>query len=471
MLTHDGYYTNGHGRYTPAPELYPTSLLQTHQQLPTKTAALTLVEEALVSYNRFLPLFDEGNFLREFHLKYSTSNPGDAAWWACLNVMLSIAHRLRAIPSKEPKGEIALAYGYVQNALSVVPALNVSGRGLSAIQALAGMACILQDTPDPEPAAVLVAIALRLAQAMNLHRESLEDPNVTDSQAEERRRVFWKVYILDKDISLRTARPFGQDDDDMDVRLPSNLGLEPVHLDLFNHRIGLAVIQGQVYKQLYSTRAERQTAAQRALIAQELRSLLMYWKSGAQLEQHEEDPRLLRGADSLGKSIHKVIMRLTYTHCLTMIEYHLPTTTPYSLLGQNELPLPIHTLCVAESRKAIRLVEAVPQGNRSCVWYVISKSKTVFRHFVSNFCFSPRMLLDAFYGAARSILHNSKQNPTSPNALSDLGLVEPFLGLLETLVLDSGTLSRSEELVRMRRTCSVLNDEAKAAIHRFSLIS
>ncbi|KAH8131270.1 fungal-specific transcription factor domain-containing protein [Trichoderma asperelloides] len=450
LSTLGGYITDRMWPHLP-PELRPVPL-PARQRLPTKAVALELIEEAFSNYNRFLPLFHEEDFLREFQLKYSTSNPGDAGWWACLNVVLSIAHRLRAIRTLDPTQEHFLADGYVQNALSVVSELNVSDRSLSAVQALAGMACILQDTPDPEPAAMLVAAALRLAQAMNLHREC-SGPGLTASQAEKRRRVFWKVYILDKDISLRTGRPFGQDDDDMDVRLPSNASLELGSLDLFNCRIGLAIVQGQVYKQLYSVRAERQTATQRAIAAQELSSLLSYWKSksSAQLEL-PEDSTILSGLQLSGEMIHKVVLQLTYMHCLAMIDRHLPPTAQSSSnqeLSRSEQLSPTGSLCVAESRKAIRLVEAIPQGDCACVW----------------------MLLHAFFAAASSMLYNLTQNPTSPNAVSDLDLVEPFLRLLEILARDPNTLSQSEELVRMRRTCNSLNLEAKEAVQLFSLRS
>ncbi|OAR02321.1 hypothetical protein LLEC1_00442, partial [Akanthomyces lecanii] len=204
--------------------------------------------------SRGFPLFDEEDLLREFHLKYSTSNPTDSAWRECLNVVLSIAHRLRAIPMLEN----ILALGHAQNALSVVSKLAVSDHDLSAVQALAGMACVFQGTSNPEPAAMLVAAAPRLAQAVSMHRE-YTSPRLTELQAEKRRQVFWKVYILNKDISLRTGRPFGQDNDDMDVRLTANGNLEEDNLELFNLRVGLALAQGQAYKQLYSLRAGRQT--------------------------------------------------------------------------------------------------------------------------------------------------------------------------------------------------------------------
>lgn len=66
--------------------------------------------------------------------------------------------------------------------------------------------------------------------------------------------MFCIAYFLDKDISIRTGQPPNQDGD-MNVELP----VETVKLDkktegravginFSNLRIGLAVIQGQIYK-------------------------------------------------------------------------------------------------------------------------------------------------------------------------------------------------------------------------------
>ncbi|KXH40863.1 fungal specific transcription factor domain-containing protein [Colletotrichum nymphaeae SA-01] len=428
-----------------SPESRPDSL-PGRGQLPLKAVALGLVKEAFDNYNRFLPLFNEEDFLIEFHLKYSTSNPEDAGWWACLNVVLSIAHRLRGLRTLDPTHENNLADVYTKNALDVVSELNVAS--ISAVQALVGMACILQGTPNPELASMLVAAALRLAQTMNLHREA-SDPSLTENQAEIRRRVFWKVYVLDKDISLRTCRPFSLDDDDMDVRLPSNTNLETCNVELFNHRIGLAIIQGQVYKQLYSIRAGRQSEAQRAIAAQDLTSVLSYWKSSAQLELLE-DSLILSGSQVAGEMIHKVVLRLTYIHCLTMIDRHLCPATRSPLdqeISQSGASLLPGSLCLAESRQAIRLIEAIPHGDCSCIW----------------------MLLHSFFAAASSMLYNLIHNPTSPSALSDLHLLEPFLHLLDTLAKNPGTYAQSEELRRMHNTCTNLHNEANKAVRLFRL--
>ncbi|QPC74534.1 hypothetical protein HYE68_005286 [Fusarium pseudograminearum] len=356
--------------------MWPRPALKSHwlppppcQSMPASTTAFELIEEAFSSYNRFLPLFDEEEFMREFQLKYSSSNSMDTAWWACLNVVLSIAYRLRAIHKSDSTLENNLAFVHIQNALNVVSDLLVCDQSLSAVRALAGMACVLQGTSNPEPAAMLIAAALRLAHAMNMHRES-SNVGLTESQAEKRRRLFWMVYILDKDISLRMERPFGQDDDDMDVLLPSDGNLEPSRQGLFNLRIGLAIIQGQVYKELYSTRAIQKTNTQRAAAAQNLSSLLSYWKSNAEMELPEDHSMSLEPGVP-GETVHWVVLRLTYIHCLTMIDRHLPRPTssfPNQEHNSPEVLLAPDSVCVVESRKAIGLVEVIPQGDCSCVW-------------------------------------------------------------------------------------------------------
>ncbi|KAH8176426.1 fungal specific transcription factor domain-containing protein [Sarocladium implicatum] len=348
--------------------LRPTAFKQ-YQKMPTRTMAAELVHTTFTLYNRFVPLFDEENFRTEFNLKFPISEFADPGWWACLNVVLSIAHRLRSLSTLDPTEHNNLASGYLQNALSVVTELSVSTRSLSAVQALTGMACILQGTADSEPAAMLTAASLRLAQAMNLHRECINS-NLTQREAEIRRRVFWKTYILDKDISMRTGRPFSQDDEEMDVQLPSSTNHEPWSMDGFRHRVGLAVIQGQVYKQLYSIRAEKQTQAERAKAAESLASLLSYWKSGADLEPEENFTELL-GGQLEGDMLHKVVLRLTYLHCLSMIDRHLP---PTAALPSNQMPedsdafVSSGNLYLTESREAFHLFKSIPHGDRSCVW-------------------------------------------------------------------------------------------------------
>ena len=141
-------------------------------------------------------------------------------------------------------------------------------------------------------------------------------------------------------------------------------------MDSFRHRVGLAVIQGQVYKQLYSIRAEKQSAEQKASAAETLGSLLSYWKFGAALEPAEDSSEIL-GGQVEGDMLHKIVLRLTYLHCLSMIDRHLPpasNTLTEQTLDDSGQAVSSDNLYLTESRKAFHLFETIPHGDRSCVW-------------------------------------------------------------------------------------------------------
>ena len=360
-----------------APDLGPFSM-SALQELPAKPLALELVKETFQSFNRFLPLFDEVDFLDEFQIKYSSSMPRDPTWWACLNVVLSMAHRFCGMRAIDPSYDNGRACGYIHNALTVVSELTICHDSLPAVQALVGMATIIQGTANYGPSSALIAAAMRLAQAMNLHQESsFGIPSLTTSQVEQRRRVFWIAYIVDKDISLRMGHPFSQDDDDMDVHLPTKMRDEiprnedPLcSLELLNHRISLAVIQGQVYKKLYSVQARRQSESQNARAAQELHTLLSYWKSNVEVDIPDE-LSMSSVYHISSELMHKLGLRLTYVHCLTMIDRHMPRTMKSSWspeLVSDEAFVRFDSTCVLESRKAICLLKVLPQGHFACVW-------------------------------------------------------------------------------------------------------
>lgn len=358
--------------------LGPFSLPSFHE-LPTKPVALELVHDAFQSFNHFFPVFDEQEFIHQFHHQYMESSPSDPAWWACINVVLSLAYRFRAMRTLQTAYENAQSCGYIHNALAVVSELSILRQSLPAIQALVCMAIILQGSPNPQVSSVLTAAAVRLAQAMGLHRRT-QNQGLSARQVEQRKRVFWAAYFLDKDISLRMGQPFAQDDDDMDAELPSeaptDLPLIAVgdgfrKINFFNARIGLAVIQGQVYKRLYSVQAARQSEAQKATVAQELGSVLSYWRSSVPVDFEDEAVVPLQAPLSV-EFIHMLIMRFTYVNCLVMIDRHLPapdsisTHTPDDALAG--VSMFTESLCVLESRKAIRLIQVTPPGDYACVW-------------------------------------------------------------------------------------------------------
>ena len=430
---------------------------RTFQKLPSKSFALALIDDAFKSFNSTFPIFDQLSFMNLFQDHYSESGPSDPGWWACINVILALAHRFRAMRTLETKQENSQACGYMQNALAVVSELTMLHNSLLAVQALLGMTVVIQGTPNPRLCSVLIAAAMRLAQTMGLHRKN-QDLALTEAEIEQRKRVFWIAYFLDKDISLRTGQPPAQNDDDMDVELPSETisNLPPYNngintISFFNSRIGLAVIQGQVYNRLYAVKAANQSEAEQIFAAHELNAMLMAWKNSVPIDFEEDRPTTLQ-APITPDFLHKIILRFTYVNCLITI--HQPFL-------RNGSTAPFDEICVSEARKAVGLIQITPHGDYACAWSVFPPLYS----FTNEVLTTHRLLIHYFFAAVTTILHNILCNPTHIFAPSDLQLVEPFLSLLELLAKEG----KSEEVQRMFEFCQDLNGKAKDAVTKVNM--
>lgn len=315
-----------------------------------------------------------------------------SGWWASLNVALAIAHRLRVMSNVVPQEEDSHAWGYLKNAMAVQTELTMRNNDLLSVQALLGMALFMQGTPNPQPSFFLVAAAIRLAHSIGLHKRGT-DFNLNDVETEQRKRVFWIAYLLDKDICLRSGRPPIQDDDDMNVELPSedpsdNIGNVPMadgktKINLFRSMCVFATIQSKVYKQLYSVKASRQSDGELLNTIGQLDHELEEWKDSIPIDVRPEHEIKAQHTPLI---LHIVVLHFAYYNCLTTIHrmsvhhgYWTSRLSDYAIQGLNARPLNPRVfmsaaLCVNAARASISLIKYIPQGDYACVWYVVVRS-------------------------------------------------------------------------------------------------
>jgi hypothetical protein len=300
----------------------------------------------------------------------------DPGWWACLNVVLALTHRFKESTTSE-KHEDLEAWGFFQNALAVSNQLVTMHSTLASVQALLGMALVLQGTPNQGPVSLLTSSAIKLAQRMGLHRRC-QDTGLSATEIEERKRVFWVAYALDKDISLQTGQPPTQDDDNMDVEFPFENCSTLNHpggsnnMDFFNFRVRLALIQGQIYSRLCSVKATRQTPCERILAARELESMLRAWRTTVPVDFLRDFSGSELELSTSGPFRHPIILQLTYFNSLAIVYGSLPL-----LPGNCEIKGPDDPLAFqmstpitypGEARQVIKLLQATPRRNFACVW-------------------------------------------------------------------------------------------------------
>lgn len=319
--------------------------------LPPLDRGFALIEKSFQGFNCAFPIFDRETFL----LKYQNHDPNlkDTCWWACLNVVLALSHRFTGttITEKEQDQE---AWRYFKNALAVSNQLITMAPSIQSVQALIGMALLFLGTPNQGPVSLLISSAIKSAQRMGLHR-SYQHSMLHASEIEQRKRIFWSAYTIDKDLSLTTGQPPTQDDDDMDVELPSESNAE--NLDVFYFRIRLAMIQGQIYKHLCSVRARRQPTAERIGAARKLEAMLQSWKANMPAEALQEHYEPGHGG------VYSIILQLSYFNSLSTVYSSLPVFPLY-----NELQVPAHPDITYEARKVIKLLEVTPRRSYACLW-------------------------------------------------------------------------------------------------------
>ncbi|KAF2101599.1 hypothetical protein NA57DRAFT_34115 [Rhizodiscina lignyota] len=425
--------------------------------LPPKAEALSLLRDYFQNFNCMFPLFHEPTFMHLVDKHYSRDPYEGSGWWASLNVVLAIAHRLRVMSNLVPQEEDQKAWGYLKNALAVQTELTIRNTDLLSVQALLGMALFLQGTPNPQPSFFLVAAAIRLSHSIGLHKRG--PFNLNPNEIEQRRRVFWIAYMLDRDICLRSGRPPIQDDDDMNVDLPSedpedNIGNIPLadgkgKVNLFRLMCTFAVIESKVYKQLYSVKASKQSDGELLNTIGELDKELEDWKDAIPIDFRPEHEIK---ASHTPLILHVVMLHFAYYNCLTTIHrmsvhhgYWTSRLSNYAIQGLNARPLNPRVfssaaLCVSAARASINLIKYIPAGDFACVWlilyYPVSSLVTLFANIL--------------------------QNPQDSRARSDLKLMNLVVSFLSALCSDEANGS----VRRMLNVCSEFDRIAKVVLDK-----
>ena len=420
--------------------------------LPPKEEALSLFKDFFENFNCMFPLFHEPTFMHLVDKQYSRDPYEGSGWWASINVALAIAYRIRVMSNVVPQQDDQKAWMYLKNAMGVLTELLLRNTDLLSVQALLGMSLFLQGTPNPQPSFVLISAAIRQAHSIGLHKRGSAF-NLNLVEAEQRKRVFWIAYMLDKDTCLRSGRPPAQDDDDMNVDLPSddpsdNIGNIPLadgkgKVNLFRRMSEFAVISSNVYRRLYSVNAARQTDGELLNTIGELDKELEAWKDSIPLDFRPEHEIKTSHTPLI---LHIVVLHFSYYNCLTTIHrmsvhhgYWTSRLSEYAIQGLNARPLNPRVfssaaLCVAAARASIHLIKYIPQGDFACVWLVI--------YFPVS--------------ALVTIFANILQNPQDARARADVKLMELVVNFLSNVVTDEGSGS-------MKRMLSICSEFARIA--------
>lgn len=245
----------------------------------------------------------------------------------------------------------------------------------------------MQGTANPQPAFFLVAAAVRIATSIGMHRKG-NSFGLTPFESEQRRRLFWVLYMLDKDTALRSGRPPCINDDDCNVEFPEEnpmdgvatipLMKEPGSLNLFRCMAQFSVIESKCYMQLYSTKASKQSDGELLNNIGQLDHELEKWKDSIPAEFRPENEMYLAERGPL--VMHVVMLHFVYYNCLTTIHrmsihhgYWSNRLSNYAIAGLSARPLNPRVfssaaLCVAAARATVHLIKYLDPRDYPCIW-------------------------------------------------------------------------------------------------------
>ncbi|MCJ1385365.1 hypothetical protein MMC17_008487 [Xylographa soralifera] len=179
-------------------------------ELPLRSLADRLLENYRRSFQMTLPILDWPVFLRKYEDVYEegTLRNTPRSWIAVLFAVLACGFlRENWVEGKRLIEMAKNAMVFLENDLNF-------DHARSAIL----ISLFLTETNERSAGWIALGYAIRVAQEIGLHRETISGSPEGD---EKRRRIWWSIYVSDRLLSLALARPPGIDDDHCDFRKPT----------------------------------------------------------------------------------------------------------------------------------------------------------------------------------------------------------------------------------------------------------
>ncbi|PWY79896.1 C6 transcription factor [Aspergillus eucalypticola CBS 122712] len=358
---------------------------QVFKPLPPRAEVFTLLRDYFRTVNRLFPLYDESSFMQLVEWQYTQQTCDDAARWASINIILSLAYEYRFSNCQKSEKDRERAWLYYKNAMSVFAELSLRRTDLLSVQALLGMAFFLRGNSGTQSALPIITAAMRICQRMGLHR-NIPRPYLTPKEQEQRRRVFWIAYILDQSACVRSGSAPAQHFEDFDVDFPVDHIHDPFVKardgSFFRHLCQLTVIKSRVFSKLYAAKAlENKSPEEIYNNIRELHDELEEWKRVNALEfrmkQRGAGQDFLIGFASAGLQfvyyntmimIHRLPLMIQFAsaHCIARGN-HPPMD--YDLISSEASASA--AICVQAARDTVRLVNNLPWGDIAWIWSLL----------------------------------------------------------------------------------------------------
>ncbi|KAF5021355.1 hypothetical protein F66182_6600 [Fusarium sp. NRRL 66182] len=434
------------------------------------------------------PVLDRPTFLAQLSTLGTSSDGQSYSWMALLNAVLACG--CRAALSDETadafKASGCEAWRYFKNALSYEMLIAHVSTDLLAVQAVAVMTVFAQGLSCPQRLEwTLSSMASRLAQALALHRHPAPEWNLSEDEKQERNRVFWVIYCLDKTIALRSGRPSVICDDDISCCFPRRVEINqrgedampvespprPSSFDFFLCLTRLARICGDVSRRLYSANALYKPASQLLTTLDQILQDLESWLQMIPALLLPGKP-MVRMSDRCGLTRCQIISFQTSYYYVLCAAYRrfMPLFTGQDKSLEHLVDRRSHVshIRAARSSKSASLRPAVlgwasaPSASRSVLLLYLTEPSLT----------SSRLNRLVFYYPLTSLITifvHTVSNPPSELTDRDIALMEILVGVfgrLEYVTAGQTAFTKTTEFVRLARGVIATHRSNDAGSHR-----
>ncbi|KAA8649559.1 uncharacterized protein ATNIH1004_002230 [Aspergillus tanneri] len=276
-------YPIAQGAYSPS---VPTNEGQAVAS-PPQSLLETCLPVFLEYFNSTLPIFNESR-LNEVIKAYYTDRASRAneLYNLCFNniivLALGLQSRVARMDQVLPKGmSDELLPAFLNNSFRAFQHLSTYLHpGLVCCQALATLALVAREYHESRVFDTVCHMASQAVKSMGLQQCNLAGGNknsILDIEENERRNLYWAVFVIDKQRTYIAGRPFDLHFYDSDVQLFQSIATQTVTQQCWKAYIHMMAIWEEIYIYLYSLRAFRKGLSYRQSQISKLDCLSRKW--------------------------------------------------------------------------------------------------------------------------------------------------------------------------------------------------
>ncbi|KAH8680093.1 hypothetical protein BGZ60DRAFT_401267 [Tricladium varicosporioides] len=266
-----------------------------------------------------------------------------------------------------------------------------------------------QDDGKPLLCCTLISAAASHCQTLGYHREMMYQ-NDRSGNAENVRRLFWTIYVFDKNMSLLFGRASNIQDFEIDGQYPvhsADPALRPWD-ESFIMGIKLAKLQGRIYDRLYSAAVLKITTSERMECINELETALQQWH--AELEQIDSSQVSHYQIFKLSRDGCEIIYYSTLTSLLRASSaFRTGAEISWRCFQAARLSLQSHLRCFSSYQRS-----GIQKDTDYANWVLLYQSFTpfvvIFLHAIAATSLEDVQLLDDIVGTLQNFRGTSQRS-------------------------------------------------------------